>query len=137
MIATRKLEFDTSGENDIVNITEDVQKVLTELKVREGFVTLFVQSSTSSISIMEFEEGLLTDIPNSLERIAPKEGTYEHEKAYNDGNGHSHVKSFVVGVDLMVPFFAGRLLLGTWQQIVLVEFDARPRHRSLIVQIVT
>ncbi len=137
MISTRKLEFETKGENDIVNITKEVQQVLEECKAREGFVTLFVQSSTSSLSIMEYEEGLLSDVHNSLSRIAPKNAEYEHEKACRDGNGHSHVKSFVVGVDLIIPFFAGRLLLGTWQQVVLSEFDIRPRHRNVIVQVVT
>jgi secondary thiamine-phosphate synthase enzyme len=121
----------------MLNITDKVQNVLTDTGAREGFVTLFVQSSTSAISIMEFEEGLLTDIPNSLEMIAPRKGSYEHEKAYGDGNGHSHVRSYLVGVSLLVPFFGGKLLLGTWQQIVLSEFDVRPRRRSIIVQVAT
>jgi secondary thiamine-phosphate synthase enzyme len=137
LIVTRKLEFQTRGENDIVNISEKIQDTLLESRAKEGFVVVFVQSSTSSLSIMEFEEGLLSDIPASLSRLAPKDWPYEHEKAYRDGNGHSHVKSFIVGVDLIVPFSAGRLLLGTWQQIVLSEFDVRPRRRSVIVQIVS
>ena len=137
MIATRKLAFHTEGENDIINITENVQRLLTESGIEEGFVLLFLQSTTSSLGIMEFEEGLIRDIPASLSRLAPNDADYEHEKAYGDGNARSHVKSYVLGADLVVPFKDCKLLLGTWQQIVLSEFDVRPRERNLIVQIVS
>jgi secondary thiamine-phosphate synthase enzyme len=127
----------TEGENDIVNITDLVQDRLTKSKAREGLIMLFLQSTTSSLTIMEFEEGLLVDIPRALSRIVPKSIQYEHEKAYHDGNGHSHVRSLFIGVNLALPFKDGDLLLGTWQQIVLMEFDVRPRDRSIIVQIVS
>jgi secondary thiamine-phosphate synthase enzyme len=137
LISTSKLEFLTKGEGDILNITDHVQSVVSESGALDGFITIFVQSSTSALSIMEYEDGLLSDIPKYLSRIAPKDESYEHERAYRDGNGHSHVKSFLVGVDLVVPFSAGKLLLGTWQQIVLSEFDIRPRRRNVIVQVVS
>ncbi len=137
MIRTDKIEVRTKGENDIVNITDVVQERLEKSKAREGFINLFLQSTTSALTIMEFERGLLVDIPRALNKIAPKSAEYEHEKAYHDGNGHSHVRSSFIGVDLVLPFKDGELLLGTWQQIVLTEFDIRPRDRSLIVQIIS
>ncbi len=132
-----QLEFKTKGENDILNITAEIQDSLAQSKTKEGFVLLFLQSSTSSLAIMEYEDGLLKDIPNSLNRLAPTSGEYEHEKAWHDGNGHSHVRSSLLGVNLSVPFGNRKLLLGTWQQIVLMEFDVRPRKRDVIMQIVS
>ncbi len=136
VIKTEKLEVATKGENQVVNITPLIQQTLDKIGAKEGFALLFLQSTTSSLTIVEFEEGLLTDIPKAMERFAPKSKDYEHEKAYQDGNGHSHVKSSVMGLDLIIPFQNRSLLLGTWQQIVLVEYDVRPRKRSIIVQIV-
>ena len=137
MIRTETIEIRTSGEGDIVNISDRVQEVVSESGVKEGAAILFVQSSTSSLTIMEFENGLLKDIPKSLERLAPKSAQYEHDKAWHDGNGHSHVRSAVVGVSLTVPFSGGELMLGTWQQIVLCEFDVRPRLRKIVVQLIS
>lgn len=135
MIETRIIEIKTSGENDIVNITEDVQRVVSGSKLEEGCVILFVQSTTSSLTIIEYEEGLLSDIPRALERIAPKSPDYAHERAWHDGNGHSHVRSAILGTNLTIPFKEGKLMLGTWQQIVLCEFDVRPRRRTIVVQL--
>src|SRR5487761_522430 len=137
MIRTETIEIRTSGEGDIVNISDRVQEVVSESGVKEGAAILFVQSSTSSLTIMEFENGLLKDIPKSLERLAPKSAQYEHDKAWHDGNGHSHVRSAVIGVSLTVPFSGGELMLGTWQQIVLCEFDVRPRLRKIVVQLIS
>ena len=137
MIRTETIEIRTSGEGDIVNISDRVQEVVSESGVKEGAAILFVQSSTSSLTITEFENGLLKDIPKSLERLAPKSAQYEHDKAWHDGNGHSHVRSAVVGVSLTVPFSGGELMLGTWQQIVLCEFDVRPRLRKIVVQLIS
>jgi secondary thiamine-phosphate synthase enzyme len=137
LIITYKIEVRTRGENDIVNLTDLVQDKLSKSRAKNGLVLLFLQSTTSALTIIEFEEGLLVDFPKTLDRLVPKSAEYEHEKAYHDGNGHSHVKSSIVGVDLALPYNDGHLLLGTWQQIVLVEFDIRPRARTLVMQIVT
>ena len=137
MITIETLDINTEGENDIVNISDRVQDLLSRSKAKEGFLVLFLQSTTSALTIMEFEDGLLKDLPKAMEHVAPKSGDYEHERAYHDGNGHSHVRSAVVGLSLTIPFADKRMLLGTWQQVVLMEFDVRPRHRSLIVQIVS
>jgi secondary thiamine-phosphate synthase enzyme len=137
LIQTNIISVKTKGESDIIDITSQVENLLERSKAKEGFMILFLQSTTSSLTIMEFEEGLLSDLPNALERLAPKNAEYQHEKAYADGNGHSHVRSSVVGVDITAPFSEGKLLLGTWQRIVLIEFDIRPRERHLVIQIVT
>ena len=137
MIQTNTLEFSTKGENDILNVTPQVEAVLDKSRTLEGSVVIFVQSTTSGLAIMEFEQGLLTDFPKVMERVAPKGAEYEHEAAWHDGNGHSHMRSSLLGTSLVVPFSRGRLLLGRWQQIVLAEFDVRPRKRTVIVQIIS
>lgn len=137
MIQTEKILVKTENEDHIVNITDVVQNTLTKSGVKEGFILVFLQSTTSSLTVMEFEDGVLIDLPRALGRLAPKSIDYEHEKAYRDGNEHSHVKSSAVGIDLAVPFKDGLLLPGTWQQIVAVEFDIRWRNRSIIAQIVS
>ncbi|HKW05248.1 MAG TPA: secondary thiamine-phosphate synthase enzyme YjbQ [Nitrososphaerales archaeon] len=137
MIETRIIEIKTSGKDDIANITQDVQNMISGSKLKEGCAILFVQSTTSSLTIIEYEEGLLSDIPRALERIAPKSPDYAHERAWHDGNGHSHVRAAIIGPNLTVPFKEGKLMLGTWQQIVLCEFDVRPRRRTIIVQLLT
>ena len=135
MIKTVEQEISTRGEEHIQNITDRVQEQLERSGAKTGFVLLFIMSSTSSLAIMEWEEGLLSDLPSMMERIAPKEAEYEHEKAWHDGNGHSHMRASLLGASLSIPFNDGGLLLGTWQQIILVEFDVRPRKRRLVIQI--
>jgi len=106
-----------------------------ETKLKNGIVTVFVPGSTGALTTIEYEPGLLKDFPNLLERVAPKNLAYEHEKRWHDGNGHSHVRASLIGPDLTVPFSNGRLTLGTWQQIIFVELDVRSRARNLILQI--
>ena len=137
LIRTEKILVRTKGENDTVNVTNLVQDKIAKSKAKDGFMILFLQSTTSALTVMEFEDGLRIDIPRAMSKIVPKSIEYEHEKAYHDGNGHSHVKSSMIGVDLVLPFKDRELLLGTWQQIAVMEFDVRPRERTLIVQIVT
>lgn len=137
MIRTEKLEVQTKGENDIINITQKVDSILQKLGAKEGIANLFLQSTTSALTIIEYEEGLLTDFPRTLERLAPKNAPYEHEKAWGDGNAHSHMRSSLIGVSMTVPVIDGRLALGQWQSIVLTEFDVRPRKRTVIVQFVS
>jgi len=135
LIKTVEQEISTRGEEHIQNITDRVQEQLERSGAKTGFVLLFIMSSTSSLAIMEWEEGLLSDLPSMMEKIAPKEAEYEHEKAWHDGNGHSHMRASLLGASLSIPFNDGGLLLGTWQQIILVEFDVRPRKRRLVIQI--
>lgn len=135
MMETHRLEFATKGENDILNITDQVQGLLVNTEAHDGSLNLFLQSTTSCLTILEWEPGVLNDFRNAMERIAPKSGIYEHELAWHDGNGHSHLRSGIVGASLSVPFAKKKLLLGQWQQIVLVEFDVKPRKRTVIMQI--
>ena len=108
---------------------------MAETKLKNGIVTVFVPGSTGALTTIEYEPGLLKDFPNMLERIAPKNLVYEHEKRWHDGNGHSHVRASLIGPSLTVPFANGRLTLGTWQQIIFMELDVRSRARNLILQI--
>ncbi len=135
MIETHRLEFTTKGENDFVNITEQVQNVLDSSDANDGSVNLFLQSTTSGLTIIEWEPGILSDLRNALERISSKSGIYEHESAWHDGNGHSHIRAGMVGVSLTIPYAKRKLLLGQWQQIVLAEFDVKSRKRTIVMQI--
>lgn len=135
MIETHILEFATRGEDDVLNITEEVQKVIEHSEAHDGVANLFLQSTTSGLSIIEWEQGILHDLKNAVERFAPKDGIYEHELAWRDGNGHSHLRSFLLGVCLSIPFAKNKLLLGQWQQIALLEFDVRSRKRTVVMQI--
>ena len=104
MIETHKLEFATRGENDLLNITEEVQNVVEHCEAHDGIANLFLQSTTSGLTIIEWEKGILEDLKKTIDRLAPKDGIYEHELAWHDGNGHSHIRCFQTGVNLSVPF---------------------------------
>ena len=129
------IEVKSRGENDVIDLTPDVQDVVKKSGVRNGLVTVFVSGSTAAVTTMEYEPGLIKDFPAMLERVSPKGLAYEHEKTWHDGNGHSHVRASLVGPSLSVPIVNGELTLGTWQQIIFVELDLRPRSRQLVVQI--
>ncbi len=120
----------------MVDITEKVQETVNQAKAKDGVAFLFVPGSTAALTTIEYEPGLLSDFPSALEKIVPKGASYEHEKRWHDGNGHSHVRASLLGPDLSVPYQRKKLLLGTWQQIVLVELDIRPRNRTVIVQLI-
>ncbi len=135
MIITREIKITTSGELDFINITEKIDDIVRESNVRNGACFIFTKSTTSAITIMEFEPGLVEDMKNMLNRLIPKEYSYEHEKKWHDGNGHSHVRASFLKPDIYVPIVNGSLALGTWQQIVFIELDIRARERSIIVQI--
>lgn len=135
-VKTKQLSIHTRGEGDILDITEQVAEVVAETKLKNGIVTVFVPGSTGAISTIEYEPGLLKDFPNMLERIAPKNLVYEHEKRWHDGNGHSHVRASLIGPSLTLPFVDRRLTLGTWQQIIFMELDVRSRVRNLVLQII-
>jgi len=126
------IAVDTRGEGDIVNITGEVEKALSESRVQEGLVHLFVTGSTAALTTIEFEPGVLSDLKRSLAIIAPPDLAYAHDGKWGDGNGRSHVKASIVGPSLTVPVGKGLLDCGTWQQVVLLELDTRPsRHRTV------
>lgn len=129
------LEFATRGEDDILNITEEIQNVIDHSESQDGIANLFLQSTTAGLSIIEWEKGILVDLRSAIERVAPKDGIYEHELAWHDGNGRSHVRSAFFGVNVTMPFAKKKLSLGQWQQIALLEFDVRPRKRLVVMQI--
>ncbi|MGD1055765.1 MAG: secondary thiamine-phosphate synthase enzyme YjbQ [Nitrososphaerales archaeon] len=135
-VVTRHVEVRSRTENDVVDITKDVQKAVQESGLKDGIATVFVSGSTATVTTMEFEPGLIEDFPRMLERVSPRGIPYEHQKTWQDDNGRSHVKASLVGPSLSVPFVDGILTLGTWQQIVFVELDTRPRTRKIVVQMV-
>lgn len=135
-IATVTIQVETKREADIVNITNRVESAVDSSKIRSGIVTIFVPGSTASVTTTEFEPGVFTDLPAALQRIAPREADYAHHQTWGDDNGRSHVRASILGPSLTVPFKDSRLLLGTWQQIVLVELDTRPRRRNIVIQII-
>lgn len=132
-VKTSEFELPTTNEGDIEDITELVQARIKESGLSEGTATVFVPGSTGAVTTIEYEPGLVKDLPAALERIAPRNASYEHQKMWHDGNGHSHVRASILGPSLTVPFADRSLTLGTWQQIVFVELDVKPRKRSLIV----
>jgi secondary thiamine-phosphate synthase enzyme len=119
----------------MIDLTASVQEVVRRHGFREGHALVFVSGSTAGLTTVEFEPGLQQDLPAALERLAPRGIAYAHEETWNDDNGHSHVRASLVGPSLTVPFAGGRLLLGTWQQVVLIDFDTRPRRRDVVVQL--
>ncbi|MBA7661671.1 hypothetical protein ES703_69691 [subsurface metagenome] len=135
MVVTKEISLQTRGECDIIDITPQVARQVAEADVKNGTATLFVAGSTAGISTIEFESGLLSDFQGMWERNAPKNIPYDHDRRWGDGNGYSHVRASLLGASLVVPFSDKRLTLGTWQQIVLVDFDNRPRSRQIILQI--
>ena len=137
MVKTEQIKVKTKGNCDVVNITEQVSEVVAQSDMREGTVTVFNVGSTAGITTTEYEPGLVNyDIRAAFEKIAPEHARYEHEETWHDDNGHSHVRASLLGPSLSVPVVDGRLTLGTWQQIILVDFDTRPRMRAVICQMV-
>lgn len=134
-ITTTSLTLKTSGFNEIHNITPQISGLLIENKLKKGQVTTFAMGSTTGITTLEFEPGLVQkDVQEMLEKIAPYQKSYIHNQTWGDDNGAAHLRSFLVGTSYCCPFFSGKLLLGTWQQIVFVDFDTRSRDRKIIVQ---
>ena len=135
MVTTKKISLQTKGNCDIIDITPQVEQQVAETNINSGTATLFVAGSTAGITTIEFESGLLSDFQGMWERNAPKDILYDHDRRWGDGNGYSHVRASLLGASLVVPFSNKRLTLGTWQQIVVVDFDNRPRSREIILQI--
>ncbi|HLN34310.1 MAG TPA: secondary thiamine-phosphate synthase enzyme YjbQ [Nitrososphaeraceae archaeon] len=135
-IVTKYITLSSRGENDIIDITSNVNKILLESQMKNGIVTLFVVGSTAAVTTIEYEPGLRKDFPRMLERIASKDIEYEHDNTWHDGNGHAHVRASLIGPSLTVPFVDGKFTLGTWQQIVFLELDTRSRNRKIVVQLI-
>ena len=134
-IITDSFSINTKGNTDILDITQDVQQIINSSGLNEGSVLVFAGGSTAGITTIEFEPGLKKDYPAFFEKIIPSNITYKHDETWHDGNGHSHVRAALQGASLTVPFKNKNLLLGTWQQIILIDFDNRPRKRNITVQI--
>jgi secondary thiamine-phosphate synthase enzyme len=134
-VVTTRISFHTSGETDIINITDQLEKTIRDSGLKEGVATVFVPGSTGALTTIEYEPGLLEDFPNMLERVAPRDIEYEHEKRWHDGNGRSHVRASLIGPSITIPFQNAKPTLGTWQQLVFVELDVRSRSRQVVVQI--
>ncbi len=135
MVVTKKISLQSKGHYDIIDITPQVEQQITETDINNGTVTVFVAGSTAGITTIEFESGLLSDFQDMWERNVPENIPYNHDRRWGDGNGYSHVRASLLGASLVVPFNNKRLTLGTWQQIVIVDFDNRPRSRQIILQI--
>ncbi len=135
MVVTKRISLQSKGQCDIIDITPQIEQQLAEAEVNSGIATLFVAGSTAGLSTIEFESGLLSDFQSMWERNVPRNIPYDHDRRWGDGNGYSHVRASLLGASLVIPFNDKRLTLGTWQQIVLVDFDNRPRSRQIIMQI--
>ena len=133
-VITKTIQVKSVGEGDVINLTEQTSRIVEECKIVNGIVTVFVSGSTVAVTTIEYEPGLKHDFPAMLSRVAPSNIGYEHDNTWHDGNGHSHVRASLVGPSLTIPFVNGNLLLGTWQQIVLLEMDTRSRRRNIVVQ---
>jgi len=125
----------TRGNSDIIDITQQISECIRSSNLTNGLVTVFCPSSTSGITTIEYEPGVLDDLKRTFEKIAPQGDTYLHDEAWHDGNGHSHIRAALLKASLSIPLVEGRMTLGTWQQIVFIDFDVRPRKREIIVQI--
>ena len=136
MVEGRRIRIKTNGNCEIIDITGQVTKEVDGSPIGSGIVTVFAVGSTAGIATIEFESGLLSDFKEMWGRVAPVGMDYQHNRAWGDGNGHSHLRASLLSASLTVPFINKKMTLGTWQQIVYVDFDNRPRSREVVVQII-
>ena len=129
------LDFPTTGKTDLVDITREVSLRVRESGIAEGSVLVFVQGSTAALTTIEHESGVIEDLKEAIARLAPENLSYRHDARWGDGNGYSHVRAALLGPSLTIPVIAGKLILGTWQQVILCDFDNRPRKRQVVVQV--
>ena len=135
MIATKRISLQSKGHGDILDITRQVEQKVAATEITDGTVTVFVSGSTAGVTTIEYESGVLSDLQQMWESLIPRDIPYNHDARWGDGNGYAHVRASLLGASLAVPFQGKRLMLGTWQQIVLVDFDNRPRSRQVLLQI--
>lgn len=133
-IVNEHREYSTKGSGDLIDITAELVRVLSEARLAVGNMTVFVQGSTAGITTLEYEPGLIADVGEFYEKIVPSGRSYHHDETWGDANGFSHLRATLTGQSLTIPFESGTLLLGTWQQVVLAEFDNRPRKRLVVIQ---
>lgn len=136
MVHTAELSLQTQGHADVHDITEAVACEVGRSELSDGIVTVFCPSSTSALTTIEFEDGALADLRRAFDEIAPPDRDYRHNLRWGDGNGHAHLRAALLGPSLTIPFSKGQLRLGTWQQVVYLDFDNRPRRRTLVVQMI-
>ena len=136
MVVTESISFRTRGNGEVVDITDQVARKVADSELTDGTITIFSPSATSSLTTMEYESGAVTDLQALFERLVPQSAEYRHNLRWGDGNGHSHARAALFGPSLSVPFVNKRLTLGTWQQIVFLDFDVRPHDRKLVLQII-
>ena len=136
MVVTESISFRTRGNGEVVDITDQVARKVADSELTDGTITIFSPSATSSLTTMEYESGAVTDLQALFERLVPQNAEYRHNLRWGDGNGHSHARAALFGPSLTVPFVDQRLTLGTWQQIVFLDFDVRPHDRKLVLQII-
>ena len=137
MVSSTRIQISTRGNCDIVDITDQISLAVRECGMNDGTVTVFVAHSTCGVTTVEYEPGLVADLQAAFERLAPQGIAYGHDKRWGDGNGHSHVRASLLGPSMVIPFSDGRPLLGTWQQVVLIDFDNRSRTREVVLQIIS
>ena len=135
-LVTRKMHFSTQGNSEIINLTNTVMKHLKGTNLNSGLVNLFIPGATGGLTTMEYEPGLVDDLRQTFERIAPEETEYSHNLTHEDSNAHSHIRASLIGPSLSIPFENTILQLGKWQQIVFIDFDNRPRKREVVLQII-
>jgi secondary thiamine-phosphate synthase enzyme len=135
-VETKSFRISTGGETDILDITPSLSKEIRDSGIKSGTATVFVPGSTAGITTIEYESGVVQDLKDAIEKIAPRDIPYKHDARWGDGNGFSHVRAALLGASFTVPFREKRMLLGTWQQIVLLDFDNRPRSREIVVQLI-
>jgi secondary thiamine-phosphate synthase enzyme len=134
-IFTGQISLQSKGNGDIIDITPQVAKQVSEAGVKAGTVTVFITGSTAGITTIEYEPGLVSDLNEAWERLVPRGIPYGHDRRWGDGNGYAHVRASLLGASIVIPLNDGKLVLGTWQQIVVVDFDNRPRSRQVVVQV--
>ncbi|MGB7875166.1 MAG: secondary thiamine-phosphate synthase enzyme YjbQ [Anaerolineales bacterium] len=136
MVKTASIQLSTRGNADVHDITTEIAQVVNESELENGTVTIFCPSSTSALTTIEYESGCVSDLQRLFEEIIPQNREYAHNARWHDGNGHSHIRAALLGPSLTIPFVGGDLTLGTWQQVIYVDFDVRSRHRELVLQII-
>ena len=135
MVKTTRIKLETKGRDHVINITGEVEQAVSASKVKNGIVTVFVYGSTASVSTVEYEPGLIKDIKNIDEKLIPSDVTYAHDETWGDANGYAHLRATIIGPSITVPIEKGAMTLGTWQQIIVIDHDNRPRSREIIIQI--
>ena len=134
-VESQIISVKTSAETDVIDLTSELRSLVENLSIRDGSVTLFIPGSTAALTTIEYETGAIRDLIKTIERMVPKDIYYEHNERWGDGNGYSHVRAALVGPSLHIPLIGGKLTLGMWQQVVLIDFDNRSRERKIVIQV--